>query len=373
MKKIPSILLLIFISTVSVAQVSNIKIKQDDLKKIMIQYDLTGSGNYEISLFLKKNSWEEPVLLQKVRGDVGTSVPAGMNKTIEWDATAEVQDLFTDKAEFLIKAIPLFIFSDNKLTGEDQAFGNLEIIARECSIWINDSLAGNNTISGKFSPGTYKIKATSHNKDYMDEIREIDLKSGESKQLELVPKLLRGEITIKSTPSSAEIILDGTPTNHVTPHTISVNAGKHTILLKKKGYLDNSFDVLIDRNNANFLLEKALIKGMSFSPDFLKYRRRKTFWLISAIITAGTGVYAYQQADTKYNDYLEATGSTDVENLKKKYQLFDRIYPVAFGAAGFCLLEFIIQGGKQAKAKKQMSISPISLKGGGGISLTYQF
>jgi len=354
------------------AQVSNIQVKQEGLKKVLIHYDLNGNGNYEISLFLKTNTREKPVLLNRVTGDVGSGITVGKNKTIEWDATEEIPNLFTDKAEFLIQAVAQFTFLDKKPEEKEQPFGILDITAGDCSIWINDSLAGTNTVKAKFSPGAYKIRASRNDENYQDETREINLDEGETKQVELAPKLITGKVSINSTPSMAEVFLDGTTTNGLTPYSFSAPAGLHHITLQKKGYMDNSFDISINRGHTNFLLDKELIKSRVINKEVLKYKRRKTFWLISTIIAGGVGTYAYLEGNSKYDEYKNATGA-DVADLKNKYETLDQVYPIAFGAAGFCLVEFIIQSGKQAKAQKQVSFYPGPVKGGGGIALTYQF
>lgn len=365
-------LLVVCLSPGLKAQVNNIRIKQEGLSKVFVNYDLVGGGTYEISLYLKPDSWSKPFLLKAVTGDVGSNVTAGKDKSITWDAVDEVQNLFTDKAQFLIKAVPIFNFLDKKLVNSNLPYGLLDIEARDCSIWINDSLAGRNSVRAKFSPGKYKIKASKDDKNYEDEIVEITLKDRETKHVELTPKLFSGRAYVKSNPSMAEIYLDNITTNKFTPYSISVPAGAHQITLKKKGYEDNAFDISMNRDIGNFLFNKELVKKKVMKGEVLKHRRRKTFWLLSSIISSGIGLYAYQESNSKYSEYLDASG-TDVLTLKNQYETMDKIYPVAFGVAGFCFLEFIIQGAKQARARKQLTFYPIPVKNGGGMGLTYNF
>jgi hypothetical protein len=54
-----------------------------------------------------------------------------------------------------------------------------------------------------------------------------------------------GTIEITSTPAGAEIWLDSTNTNKVTPATITASAGAHIVTLKKEGYADLSIPVSV--------------------------------------------------------------------------------------------------------------------------------
>lgn len=380
-----TLLLGLFVSINLYAQVSNIRVKPEGLEKIVIHYDLSGDGNFEIRLFLKTNPLSKPVLLQHVSGDVGTNIQPGTHKAIEWQATKEFNDLYTDQAEFLIKASPLF---DYQVSGVgEQAFGTLDILADGCNIWINDSLAGSNAIKARLAPGTYTLKASrqDENENYLDEIREINLKDNDSLQVELIPRVMSGTINIKSFPPAAEIFLNDSSTFSYTPGSIAVPPGNHHITLKKQGYQDINFNAFIDQNHSNLLFEHELYKGKNINRpvnktinrainlDVLKHRRRKTFWLIPGLISSGIGAYAYLEADKKYNAYLEATGTVEASELKRQVKYLDRTYPIVFGVAGFCLLGYIVQSTKHAKAKKQLSFSPSPVKGGGGIKLAYRF
>jgi len=110
----------------------------------------------------------------------------------------------------------------------------------------------------------------------------------------------------------------------------------------------------------------------NYSAYYYKYKKRKTFWLISALVSSGVGAYAYLQSDKYYKQYQNAT--TDAADLHQKVQLFDQIYPIAFGIAGFCTVEFIIKAGLQGKAKKQtLSFYPQPLNHGAGLGLICKF
>jgi len=110
----------------------------------------------------------------------------------------------------------------------------------------------------------------------------------------------------------------------------------------------------------------------NYSAYYYKYKKRKTVWLISALVSSGVGAYAYLQSEKYYKQYQNST--TDAADLHQKIQLFDQIYPIAFGVAGFCTVEFILKAGLQGKAKKQtLSFYPQPLNHGAGLGLICKF
>ena len=110
----------------------------------------------------------------------------------------------------------------------------------------------------------------------------------------------------------------------------------------------------------------------TYSAYYYKYKKRKTVWLISALVSSGVGAFAYLQSNNYFKQYQNAT--TDAADLHQKVQLFDQIYPIAFGVAGFCTVEFILKTGLQRKAKKQtLSFYPQPLDHGAGLGLICKF
>lgn len=110
----------------------------------------------------------------------------------------------------------------------------------------------------------------------------------------------------------------------------------------------------------------------NFPPEYYKYKKSKTVWLVSALVTGGIGAFTYLQSGTTYTKYQSAT--TDADALHAKADLYNKIAPIALGIAGICTIEFIIKAGKQSKAKKgKLSIYPQPLIGGGGMGLAYNF
>jgi hypothetical protein len=110
----------------------------------------------------------------------------------------------------------------------------------------------------------------------------------------------------------------------------------------------------------------------TYSTEYYKYKKRKSLWLVSALVTGAAGTVSYLQAKSASDQYKIAT--TDAEDVYKKMELYNMISPIALGLAGFCTIEFILTSGKQAKARKlPVSFYPVPLKNGGGLGLTYNF
>lgn len=114
------------------------------------------------------------------------------------------------------------------------------------------------------------------------------------------------------------------------------------------------------------------VPSPNFSPEYYKYKKSKTVWLVSALVSGGIGTFTYLQTGTYYTQYQSAT--TDADALHSKADLYNKIAPIAMGIAGICTIEFILKAGKQSKAKKEkLSFYPQPLVGGGGIGLAYTF
>lgn len=112
-------------------------------------------------------------------------------------------------------------------------------------------------------------------------------------------------------------------------------------------------------------------KGEPSGIDIKKYKTIKTISLVTAIASAGTGVFTYLQSNKLYDEYKSA--ESDPSDLRSKIETYDKIYPIAFAIAGVSTVTFIIYSRKLNKAKKTLSFQPIPLKNGGGLTLTYNF
>lgn len=108
------------------------------------------------------------------------------------------------------------------------------------------------------------------------------------------------------------------------------------------------------------------------SENYYKLKKSKKIWMYSAIGFGAVGTVSYVLSKNYYNQYQSAT--TDAESLYNKVELQNKIYPIAFGIAGFCSLEVILKSRRINKADKEhISLNVFPLGNGGGFGLTYKF
>jgi len=142
----------------------------------------------------------------------------------------------------------------------------------------------------------------------------------------------------------------------------------------EKGQFEGNIQFKLYAQSAN-LMNQAVTEPIvkpTYSPEYYKYKKRKNFWLGTALVSGGIGVFSMIKASNYYSQYPTAT--TTAADLHQKVKLYDIISPIAFGMAGLSTLEFILKAGKQGKAKKQtLSFTPVSIKNGAGIGLAYTF
>lgn len=112
----------------------------------------------------------------------------------------------------------------------------------------------------------------------------------------------------------------------------------------------------------------------NFSPDFYKYKKSKTIWLGSAIVSGAVGAYSFIQAEKYYDEYQTVSATADAADLHQKVKLFDQIKYISLGVAGLSTIGFIIQAENQHNAKKSsISFYPQPLKNGLGFGLVCKF
>lgn len=175
---------------------------------------------------------------------------------------------------------------------------------------------------------------------------------------------------LKRKPFDLEVLLQNTGQGIATgvdaklmvPQNVYCLSGNESF---QKTVLEPGEQVIISYNlvaNNDYNL-KTLPFTVNLSERYGKYAENK-------LITLGT--ITYLKASSTYNKYNTAT--TDAADLYKKVKIYDMISPIAFGVAGFSLVEYIIKSGKQKKAKKSsLSFIPQYFPGGVGLGITYNF
>ena len=88
------------------------------------------------------------------------------------------------------------------------------------------------------SPGQHIVSVS--RSGYSAEARAVEVASGGKSFVVLHLSPINALVVVNSTPPGAEVILDGRPTGRVTPAQFAVEKGKHTVLLRKQGYLEET-------------------------------------------------------------------------------------------------------------------------------------
>lgn len=248
-------------------------------------------------------------------------------------------------------------------------YGIIRVNAPQAQIWLDNKPAGrNNYIFNKLKEDKYIIKATRDK--YYDEEKFIILNAGDDTLLNfnLRPKL--GNLIVNSTTNEtigANVFINDS-LNGKTNITVPLIIGRHSLRLEKDGYLPFKQNVLIEENQ-NTLVNVQ----MEVDPSILvkKYKRNKNIWLGSAIFSSGIGVYSILKSNQLYDEYQSAT--TNASDLHDKIETYDMITPIAFTAAGLCLVEFFIQNSKFKKAKSKLKLYPAYGLNTYSLSINYFF
>ena len=284
-------------------------------------------------------------------------------------------------------------------------FAEIDITLPEnATLFINNEQKATGNWKGRLSAGVYSLEARLDK--YKPAKQDIELAVGDNKTIALTPSPIEGSLDVIATPTGVTISVNGKEYG-TTPYTFDkLLIGEYSIQLSKTGYATVNRTVTIEegknselketltrvaapkvekekkeqpaanenkeqKETKNVQLVKPVVK--IYAPDYYKYKKSKTLWLISALVTGAAGTFAYLQAGTVYKQYQTAT-TNDASNLYSKVKLYDMVSPIAFGLAGFSAIEFILNSGKQSKAKKQsVSFNPVPLKNGGGFVLAYHF
>jgi hypothetical protein len=117
--------------------------------------------------------------------------------------------------------------------------------------------------------------------------------------------------------------------------------------------------------------EKSTMPSQILSNEFVKYKNKKLFWGIGAILTASVGAFSIIQSNTLYTDYKTAT--TQANSIHSQIESLNIVSPIAFALAGFSAIEFFIQHSKQNKVVKFKVIPDKNAVSGIRLGVNYSF
>ena len=117
--------------------------------------------------------------------------------------------------------------------------------------------------------------------------------------------------------------------------------------------------------------EKSTMPTQILSNEFVKYKNKKLFWGIGAILTASVGTFCIIQSNTLYTDYKTAT--TQANSIHSQIESLNIVSPIAFALAGFSAIEFFVQHSKQNKVVKFKVIPDKNAVSGIRLGINYSF
>ncbi len=120
-------------------------------------------------------------------------------------------------------------------------WGNLQVnsIPQGAEIWLNGSNTGQLTdhLFERLVPGSYVVRPVLAG--YFDWVDTVEVVGGQTATIDAVLSSATGALQVNSTPTGAEIWLDGSNTGQLTNHLFEdVSPGSHIVKLTKEGYKD---------------------------------------------------------------------------------------------------------------------------------------
>jgi hypothetical protein len=255
-------------------------------------------------------------------------------------------------------------------------------------IFIDNDSKGKGVWQGRLGAGIYTLEGRLDK--HKTAKKDIEVVAGENQKIDLSPSPLYGSIDLVTNPAGATIGING-KTYGTTPNTISdLFVGEYNIKLIKQGFTNIEKTILIHEGKTIGLnetmtaiqpvtkkppklkAESANTKELKPASEYLKYKKSKTIWLITGLVTASAGTFCYLQANKYYSAYQDAT--TDSEIFYQMSKTYDTIYPICFALAGLCTVEFIVKSGKQKKVKSQsVGFYTKPIYDGAGLGIVYNF
>ncbi len=286
-------------------------------------------------------------------------------------------------------------------------FANVTVNApADAKIFINKELKGNGSWQGRLNPALYTFSSTLES--HKEAVQHVDLKAGDVKTISLNPSPIFGSIDIITSPIGASVFINGKSYGSTPVIVKDLLIGEYNIQLIKQGYdnVNKKFTVLqggknvieenmnvsrvisavqeqraADNRAAGKVTQNKPPGGTSYESTLSNFDLRKKFkkhktlqsvWGVSTLLSAGTGVYTMINANKLYDYYQNDSYGSQI-NIREEIESLDKITPVAFGVAGLCSLNYLIQSIKKSKVKKSLNIKAVYIDNGFGMMLTMNF
>ena len=139
-------------------------------------------------------------------------------------------------------------------------FAEVNITAlSDAIIYINNQQKGKGTWQGRLSEGVYSLEAKLDR--HQTAKKDIDLKTGDKRSVDLQPVPICGSLDVISTPVDAKIIINGKQYG-TTPNTIpGLLIGYYNVIIQKEGYATVNKPVVIEQDK-NTEVNETLTPGI---------------------------------------------------------------------------------------------------------------
>ncbi len=208
-------------------------------------------------------------------------------------------------------------------------FGMLIVNAPECQIYINGNLVGTGGYRENMKPGSYTV--TAKRDKHTDDQLQVYVNIGQTEEITLDPKPKLGSISVfaveKRDPSKkiggAEIHIDGKDSGKKTPSVLEMLYGDYNVLLSHPDYLPISQNVKVEEGSS---------RNVTFQLDTYagSQQAKRNFWktqgwigLAATALATGGGLYCNMQSDSKYDDYENATGTSEADSKMDDVKRFE--------------------------------------------------
>ncbi|MFC1898691.1 hypothetical protein ACFLYJ_03870, partial [Candidatus Cloacimonadota bacterium] len=176
---------------------------------------------------------------------------------------------------------------------------------------------------------------------------------------DLEPQPMTYDLSVESIPDEslgAEIWVNDEKLEDTTPGVFDLLIGDYNVMVKHKYFHDQNQQISLQRNNDNLLVFK--MKALKNSPvgKSIFWKRSKWTSFTTTMLLLGAGGYYNYQGDVSYDEYNDATSTSDAVRLREDtddyLQKRDYAYSFSVVPAAWFFYSWIKQNHYQKKAKE---------------------
>jgi hypothetical protein len=178
---------------------------------------------------------EQPVEQAPVAPRVETPAPAPAPPIMEAQPSLTVRQVEKRNAKNRRKPAPApapVMIPGQALIDSTPQGAQFQVDGKSDPSWVTPFTVAN------LGPGKHVVSVSKAG--YTSDTRSVDVAAASRSSLVVHLAPINALMVVNSTPPGAEVIVDGKSTGRVTPAQFAVEKGKHTILLRKQGYLEET-------------------------------------------------------------------------------------------------------------------------------------